>query len=74
MPTARPTTKIGYVNRNRQKVIRRTDLAGNDHNQLVYELECGKCGCHYGANGSDIFQRRCPARNCGGGARGLDYD
>lgn len=65
------TTEIGYKNRNRQTVIRKTDVPGNDHNQLVYVLRCGDCSHEYGANGSDIFQRRCP--KCDGGARGLEF-
>jgi hypothetical protein len=63
------TTEPGYRNRNGQVVIRSTHLAGTDHYQYVYVLRCGNCGHEYGANGSDIFQRRCP--NCQGGAPGL---
>lgn len=66
------TTQIGFINRNNQEVIRRTKLPGNDHNQTVYELLCRKCANTYGANGSDIFQRRCPA--CDRGAAGLSID
>ena len=65
------TTTPGFKNRNDQTVIRGTDIPGTDHNQYVYELECGKCGLHYGANGSDIHLRKCPG--CDGGAPGLDY-
>ena len=66
------TTNPGYRNRNDQVVIRRTDLPGNDHNQRVYALECGRCQHRYGANGSDIWQRRCP--HCGGGRPGLSFE
>ncbi|GAD55830.1 hypothetical protein [Limimaricola cinnabarinus] len=66
------TTRPGFVNRNEQEVLRKTDLHGNDHNQLVYILRCQRCGECYGANGSDIFQRRCPA--CGAGRPGLPID
>jgi PHP family Zn ribbon phosphoesterase len=66
-----PTTKTGYKNGNDQRVVRNTGATGNDHNQVVYELECLKCGNKYGANGSDIFQRKCP--NCQGGVEGLPY-
>ena len=66
------TTAIGYVNRNRQTVVRKTSLPGNDFGQKVYVLKCGRprCGREYGANGSDIWQRRCPY--CDPKARGLD--
>lgn len=66
------TTKPGYRNRNDQIVVRRTDLPGNDHNQRVYVLDCGRCQHRYGANGSDIWQRRCP--HCGGGRPGLSFE
>ncbi len=68
MPDA-PTTQPGYVNRNGQVVIRHTGLPGTDHGQMVYELQCSHCSYSCGANGSDIFQRKCP--NCQGGAAGL---
>ena len=76
MPT---TTDPGYVNRNGQMVVRKTDRSGNDHNQYIYEMECTRAECRgrrdgapfrYGANGSDIHLRLCPA--CQGGAPGLD--
>ena len=69
MMAAKGTTEVGYRNRNEQIVLRKTDLPGNDHNQMTYVLRCEKCGQEYGANGSDIFQRRCPAHD--GGAEGL---
>ena len=65
------TTKAGYVNKNGQEVLRVTNLPGNDHNQVVYVLRCGSCGHCYGANGSDIWQRKCPT--CGGGAAELAF-
>lgn len=63
------TTALGFVNRNQQEVLRNTGLPGNDHCQVIYVLRCGAYGHEYGANGSDIFQRRCPKRQ--GGALGL---
>lgn len=66
----RKTTSPGSENRNDQVVIRNTGLPGNDHVQTIYELKCSHCSHVYGANGSDIFQRKCP--NCQGGAPGLD--
>jgi hypothetical protein len=71
MPSDKGTTRIGYENRNKQLVIEATDLPGNDYLQKVYVLRCGRCRNEYGANGSDIWQRRCP--RCQGGARGLPY-
>jgi hypothetical protein len=65
------TTEPGYRNRNSQTVLRSTGLAGTDHGQSVYVLQCGQCKHEYGANGSDIFQRRCPV--CQGGRPGLVY-
>ena len=67
----RGTTQIGYVNRNRQVTVRATDLPGNDHLQKIYVLQCEHCRHEYGANGSDIFQRKCP--NCQDGAPGLSH-
>jgi len=69
--TARQTTAIGFINRNQQEVVVRTDAPGTDHGQYVYILRCGVCGHEYGANGSDIFQRKCPKH--GSGAPGLAF-
>ncbi|HEY2392991.1 MAG TPA: hypothetical protein VGK22_17570 [Candidatus Angelobacter sp.] len=66
-----PTTKTGYVNRNGQVVIRNTGLPGTDHGQKIYQLACSICGHVYGANGTDIFERKCP--DCQGGKPGLEY-
>jgi hypothetical protein len=65
------TTEPGYRNRNRQTVVRATELPGTDHNQKIYVLKCGDCGIEYGANGSDIHLRRCP--NCQFGRPGLPF-
>lgn len=66
------TTQLGYANRNGQVVVRNTGLSGTDHVQTVYELKCSHCSHIYGANGSDIFERKCP--KCQGGQPGLDYE
>ena len=66
------TTTPGYWNRNGQVVVKRTDRPGNDHNQRLYVLECSRCGHRYGANGSDVWQRKCP--ECGGGQPGLTFE
>lgn len=65
------TTQPDYVNCNSQVVIRNTNLPGTDHGQTIYQLAC-VCGHVYGANGSDIFERKCP--KCQGGAPGLEYE
>ena len=66
---SKKTTDPGYVNRNGQSVVRATGLPGTDHGQSIYVLRCGSCQREYGANGSDLFQRRCPS--CQGGKPGL---
>ena len=71
MANKHPTTIIGYKNRNRQVVERKTDLPGNDYAQRVYVLICGICAYQYGVNGSDIFQRKCP--KCQNGRPGLHF-
>jgi Zn finger protein HypA/HybF involved in hydrogenase expression len=65
------TTDVGYLNGNKQKVMRATGLAGSDHMQYIYVLRCEHCSYEYGANGSDIFERKCP--RCQGGAPGLEF-
>lgn len=54
------TTASGYVNRNGQLVVRSTGLPRTDFGQYIYVLRYSHCSTKYGANGSDIFQRRCP--------------
>ena len=60
--TNKGTTRAGYINRNGQINIGRTEpsRAGTDHGQYIYIIKCTKCGESYGANGSDIFERKCP--------------
>jgi 5-methylcytosine-specific restriction protein A len=64
-----PTTAPGSINDNGQEVLGATGQPGTDHLQQVYVLLCRRCGHEYGANGSDLWQRRCPA--CEGGAPGF---
>ena len=66
----------GDINRNSQRLIAKTSEPGNDNNQYVWVVECTRtdphgeiCGHHYGVNGSDFFQRKCPL--CQGGRPGL---
>jgi len=65
------TTQIGFVNANRQECRGTRGVSGNDHGQVSYQLACGDCGHVYGANGTDVFQRRCP--NCQGGQPGIEF-
>jgi hypothetical protein len=53
------TTELGYVNRNQQENLGSTGRPGH-HNQTVYRMRCRRCGNEYGANGADIFQKKCP--------------
>jgi hypothetical protein len=66
------STRPGYVNRHGQVVIRNTGLPGTDRRQTVYELGCSACGHVYGANGSELYERRCPMHDHG--APGLKYE
>ena len=65
------TTQIGYVNKNNQNCHGTLGVKGTDHLQYAYRLECHKCGFVYGANGSDIAERKCP--ECQGGEVGIRY-
>lgn len=66
------STETGSTNRNRQTVVRASDLPGTDHGQSIYVLRCGDCQHEYGANGSDLWLRKCPG--CQGGAPGLVFE
>jgi hypothetical protein len=63
--------KIGVENRNRQVCRGHRGVLGTDNEQYAYKVECLRCGHVYGANGSDMFQRRCPA--CQGGKPGIPF-
>lgn len=60
------STAVGYINRNNQINLGRTQERGTDHGQWLYRMRCEHCQTEYNANGSDIFQKKCPA--CQGGA------
>lgn len=63
--SAANTTESGYINPKGQKNIEVTGKLGTDHMQKYYEMRCLNCGFEYKANGSDIWQRKCP--KCQGG-------
>lgn len=54
------TTEVGYINRNNQKNNGRTDIPGTDFGQWFYDMECLNCGHTYHANGSNIYEKKCP--------------
>jgi len=63
------TTTPGFVNPNRQEVIRDTGAASTTRDsQSIYELRCNACKHRYGCNGMDIKARKCPV--CQGGVVG----
>jgi rubrerythrin len=64
-PKTVSSTDVGFINKNEQRNNGRTSQQGTDNNQFFYEMECLKCGHIYYANGTDIWQRKCPI--CQGG-------
>lgn len=65
------STQIGVVNPKGQRCAGHRGIPGTDHGQYAYKIECTLCGYVYGANGSDLHERRCP--ECQGGAPGIRY-
>ena len=61
------TTDRGYVNRNGQVNLGRTEppRAGTDFGQVVYVMRCPTCRRNYGVNGTDVWQRKCPFHQLG---------
>lgn len=55
------TTACGYINKNNQENLGASGERGTDHMQKFYFLKCLNCGYEYKANGSDIWQRKCPS-------------
>jgi F-type H+/Na+-transporting ATPase subunit beta len=68
---AKSTVEEGAINRNNQRLVKKTDHPGTDHNQYVWILRCEECGHQYGTNGTDFHHRRCP--NHQDGAPGIEY-
>ncbi len=66
-----PSVQIGQVNRNDQRCCGHRGVPGTDHAQFAYKVECLRCGYVYGANGSDMHERRCPM--CQDGAPGIQF-
>lgn len=59
------TTDIGYTNDWQQTNKGCAGRKGSDHMQYLYSMHCNLCGFEYEANGTDIFQKKCP--KCQGG-------
>lgn len=59
------STVTGSINKNQQQNMGSTGQEGSDHGQKFYQMKCLKCGFTYKANGTDIWQRKCP--KCQGG-------
>lgn len=59
------STEKGYINKRNQRNNGCTYSHGTDFNQKFYSMECLNCGHKYKANGSDIWERKCP--KCQGG-------
>ena len=73
-PNNSESSEQRQINRNGQRDLGRSDspLKGTDHCQYVHIMQCTKCGNVYGANGSDVFQRKCP--QCQSGRPGLQLN
>ena len=67
----RPSVQIGKANKNGQRCCGHRGVPGTDNLQYAYKVECLKCGYVYGANGTAMFERRCP--ECQGGDPGIPY-
>ena len=59
-------TVTGYVNRNNQVNLGRTNMRGTNPTNWLYRMRCQECLHEYHANGSDIHLKKCPV--CQGGA------
>ncbi|WP_263410424.1 hypothetical protein [Terriglobus tenax] len=58
-----PTTRPGFVNSNKQKVIGKAAWVDSSQpNQNTYKMRCERYGCgfEYGTDGIDIHKRKCP--------------
>ena len=63
--TLRGNAAVANAYKNNQRNNGCTYSHGTDFNQKFYSMECLNCGHKYQANGSDIWQRKCP--KCQGG-------
>ncbi|MAE50857.1 MAG: hypothetical protein CMH27_03520 [Micavibrio sp.] len=68
--TINKCAKPGFVNRNNQLVIDESGGYISNHDSAkAWKMYCLNCKENYGANGCDIYIRKCP--NCQKGAASL---
>ena len=65
------SVQIGKINQNCQLCCGHRGVKGTDYNAYAYMVVCLICANVYGANGTDMFERRCP--ECQNGAKGIRY-
>lgn len=66
-------SEIGDINRNGQKLIRKTTQRSPNHsNQRIWIIRCTEDNHEYGANGCDFHLRKCPYHQ--GGQPGFPFD
>ncbi len=70
------TTQRDFVNHHGQRCCGHRGVEGTDFGQRAYKMHCEnrenpECGHIYGANGSDVFERKCPS--CQGGRPGIPF-
>ena len=63
------SVKVGKINRRGQQCCGTRRKKGTDHNQYAYKVCYTHCEHIYGANGSDMHERKCP--KCQGGEPGI---
>ena len=56
----------GQINMGRGNPVRR----GSNCSQYVYVMHCPDCDRNYGANGGDVWERKCPNPQCQDGEPG----
>ena len=66
------STALGYLNKNNQRNMGKTNEKGTDHCSVLYMMRCEDCGHEYFANSTDIHLKKCP--NCQGGAETVRYN
>ena len=61
----------GFVNKNGQVVLYKTEQRNGVQPKMAYKLGCSKCGQVYATRDPDVFERKCPA--CQGGEPGMSF-